>query len=228
MTNGNKFTLKNPNLRKNTKNTTYKFLPFFIFKGQAYPVGSRVDLTEKGKNRMHFGCVCDSFKVVECYFLNEKLQLFIDGYRDNKVVSRRHQVFADYIEDTIEKVLSAPINDNHQEYIDFVNSYQAKASGENFTREEAENIKYASINNIPLESIDPALEEKVKCVEAAKRKACDEHKDWEYPELIIGWIVLVVVLIFLGIFKGFWNQFILRMIAFVYFMIWREKIKLSG
>ena len=223
-----KFTLKNPNLKKNNKYFTYKYLSFFIFKGKAYPVGSRVELTEQGKSRMHLGHVCDSFKVIECYFNNGKLQLFINGFADNKIVSMRHQVFSDYIDSTIERVISSPMNDNHKEYIDFVNSYQTYASMNNLTREESENIKYASMNHILIEEIDNNLPDKIKRVEDAKRREAMKHKDWEYPEIIIGWIILIVICIFFGVFKGFWNQFILRMIAFVYFMNWREKKKLKS
>lgn len=223
-----KFTRKNPNYRKNTQNFTYKYLNFFIFQGKAYPIGAWVELTEKEKFRMHLGCACDSFKVKECYFQNERLCLYIDGYRNNKITSIQHQVFSNLIDAAIAKVIDAPIDDNHQEYVDFVNTYQAKASKDNFTREEAENIKYATRYHIPLEEIDPKLPERVKHVEAAKREACNVHKDWEYPEIIIGWIVLIVACIFVGIFKDFWSQWILRTIAILYFFSWREKQILRG
>lgn len=52
-------------------------------------------------------------------------------------------------------------------------------------------------------------------------------KDWQIPELIVGWIVFIIFLLVVFVFKDWYIQLILRVVGCVVFSIWRQQ-KLFG
>ena len=52
-------------------------------------------------------------------------------------------------------------------------------------------------------------------------------KDWEAPELIVGWIVFILFLLVVFVFKDWYIQLILRVVGLIVFNGWRQQ-KLFG
>lgn len=222
-----KFTIKSPSYRINNKYFSYKDLSFFMFQGKAYPVGSRVELNQHGKNMFLLCPYSNEYAISECYFCNQNLIFSIVGL-NNKKETCKNDGYAVDIEYFIERVVDAPIDDDWQEYIDYINQYTEKMINENYTQEEQENINYSEKTGIPLENLDPNLPEKVSRVEKAKRESCYEHKNKHYISIIPALIILIIICFFFGIFAKFSDRFILSMIAIVGFFMWSDKKIMGG
>lgn len=52
-------------------------------------------------------------------------------------------------------------------------------------------------------------------------------KDWQIPELIVGWIAFIIFLLVVFVFKDWYIQLMLRIIGLIGFSIWRQQ-KLFG
>ena len=91
------------------------------------------------------------------------------------------------------------------------------------------NITVDEIINLPKDQMFYHLETKqiIEGTYTPPGKPKPLFKDWEVPELIIGWIVFILFLIVVFVFKDWYIQLILRVIGLIVFNVWRQQ-KLFG
>lgn len=91
------------------------------------------------------------------------------------------------------------------------------------------NTTVDEILNMPEDQVPNHLQTKqmIEGTYTPPEKAKPLFKDWEIPELIVGWIVFVIFLLVVFIFKDWYIQLILRVVGCVVFSTWRQQ-KLFG
>ena len=221
----NRFTIP----KKNRWDLGDTYMPFFIWHNKVYPVGVPVTLTELGKGAIAHRYEIFSVTLKAHYFDRhlEKWSYCYDG-QNQHVFPYKNLNGIEYDtcfgtpDEYIASVEAEPLDVDVQEYLDFIKNHTENYYDRHPTFEEEYEIKEAIKNGRSPRSVMP---ERFKDDPEMVPKPI--FKDWEHPELILGWILIILFIIAMAIFKDWYIQLIFRLYGIWQFSIWRRK-KLYG
>lgn len=204
------------------------FLSFVIFQNKAYPSFARVTLSEAGIKRFGLQCATiHSVHIIEHYFDGTEEMI---EFRCNVTSPNHARIYSAAIvpnESYIKEIHAKPLEGDPQEYIDYIKNYVEHYWDDRATPEETQRILDAIEAGIPPKLVVPErLKDKVNLdhIDPTKPiKVKPLFKDWQIPELIIGWIVFVIFFFGVAIFKDWYIQLIIRLIGSWVFAIWRHQ-----
>ncbi len=205
-----------------------KHFAYFAVNRKVYPIGSSVILSNRGRS------FCHAYRVHEGpIVLNE--HYYINGLREISKYCRLDyyhngekrwlcNIPADRIDEFIASVDAEPADISYYEYYNYMSNLGNNFYDNNLTPEETR----AFANNIKM-GIPP------KCALPArfKDKTLEElglkpmYNDFNCPGMILSWILFVLFVFGVGIFKDWYVQLILRAYGVWFFICIRQR-KLWG
>ena len=208
--------------KKNPYASGDTYMSFFIWHGKVYPLG--VPITTRRKLGTEFTTWKIEKVVFEEHFFDGTTERW--GYRivgrDGKCPSSPINYVYDTHRDPPDKVIDSldaePLDVDVQEYIDFIENYKATHITEDEKREFKKALKKGA-------SIRSAMPERFRDNPDAVPKP--SFNDFNCPGVIMGWIVVILVIFFAGIFKPLSIKWGIRLYAIWQFTIWRRN-KLYG
>lgn len=217
-----KFTVKMEPLYTKYNRT---FLSFFIWEGRVYPVGATVTLTLAGKINLKGGA-CDHVTLEAHYFEDDQEHWVFYYHQKYQIPFRIWRDTADFnkFNTAIENVDAEPIATDCQEYIDYLEAYKNSYNDKYLNKQEHKEFRDKVCKGVPPKA---AIPERFKGKTLDELKLTPTYTDWDCPGIITGWILFVIFIFGVGIFKDWYIQLILRVYAVWYFTCWRQK-KLWG
>lgn len=205
-----------------------KYLSFIVHKDKVYNigVGMPVVLSELGRKRLVDNYTV-LFAVLENHYFKKNKEyctVCIRTIGTRFAPDFRAEFSADKIDEYIEEVKANCISDDPKEYIDYIEMYKATYYDTHLTPEESAELDYYLKNNLMhlYKSPERLKKEDAADVETVK-PGKPLFKDWEIPELIIGWIVFTIAMFAISVFKDWEVQLLLRVVGFIGFSLWRTK-----
>lgn len=198
-----------------------KYLSFFIFKGNVYPIYSFVTLTEKGSKAIDC-CGLETSVLVEDHYFAGCIERW--SFKVSSTILTRQNFSFDFfahIEEYVEEVKADPLPDRDK-YIKYIEDYKHELYKNALSEDEMQAIHIAVKNEIPLDCVLPN-----KLLGTDKEKQKPMFKDWEVPELIIGWIAFIVFYIFTFALADIIFRLFVQIVSGFIFGFWRQ-YKING